>query len=188
MRSEVIKSLNFIHLLQRKSSEGEIPVAIIGSLLSNLSSESITNWNVVVHPVNQSGASSKEYSDIDVFQNKQLLFGNEIKDKNFSIEDVTHACEKLIKKNAYKLNFVFGMNAHKTPSNVDKLISKYKSDGFILNMLSLPDYISWLLTLTANLSCNNIFEKIIQISEDARFKEETKRHIIETARSISLIK
>lgn len=186
-RNELLKSLTFIQELQKKSSEGEIPVAIIGSLLANLASDTFSNCKVIVHPVNQSGASSKEFSDIDVFQNDKLLFGNEIKDKSFSINDVTHACEKLMKKNANKLNFIYGINALNFPNDLYKQTSHYKNEGFILNIINIQEYISWLVTLTENLTCRKIFDQIMQISTEARFKEETKRFVLETAKNNAII-
>jgi len=48
------------------------------------------------HKLNQSGASSKEIADLDIFENDKYLIGVEIKDKRFTPADIDHAHRKTI--------------------------------------------------------------------------------------------
>lgn len=51
---------------------------------------------VDVYPLNQSGSSSKQIGDIDIKDKgtKEVLLAAEVKDKNFSVYDISHAMRK----------------------------------------------------------------------------------------------
>lgn len=67
-----------------------------------------SSLTVKSHPTNQSGASSKEVSDIDIIdENAQVVRCYEIKDKDFNVADVRHAIKKVINSSITNLTFVY---------------------------------------------------------------------------------
>jgi hypothetical protein len=67
---------------------------------------------VITHKVNQSGASSKEIGDIDVFNDGNFYYSIEVKDKNFNEYDVEHAFNKVLLNHGIKAAFVYGIQAN----------------------------------------------------------------------------
>lgn len=65
----VIEVYEFILKFISKSFEGETSVVIVATLEKLFYTQLIENYKVVAHKVNQSGASSKEIGDIDVYYN-----------------------------------------------------------------------------------------------------------------------
>jgi len=84
-----------------KSCEGESLVFVTGVLLQMLNPEA----QVVCHKSNQSGASSGEVGDIDIFSVDGIVGAVEVKDKRFTISDVEHA--KMKASQAGLKNFLF---------------------------------------------------------------------------------
>lgn len=66
------------------------------------------NYEVIPHPMNQSGASSKQYSDLDVLRYHKPWIGVELKDKPFTNRDVSHATQTAASAQAKALLFVGG--------------------------------------------------------------------------------
>ena len=84
--------LDYALRLLANSQEGETCAILVGTI------EQLANpaFKVVAHKVNESGASSKEVGDIDVFDGDTLVNSIEVKDKNFSKEDLEHAIKKFM--------------------------------------------------------------------------------------------
>lgn len=67
------------------------------------------DYKVVPHKVNESGSSSKEVGDIDIFDSEGTLVNAiEVKDKNFSEQDVIHAISKFRQANLTSSLFIYG--------------------------------------------------------------------------------
>ncbi len=79
----------------KESFEGEILTLMVAGTY-HLIYKDRPGARVEVHPVNQSGASGREVSDLDIYVDNELISSNELKDKNFSESDVRHAADKVI--------------------------------------------------------------------------------------------
>jgi len=86
----------------KRSFEGESSAIIIGTLESLYYNYLDSKYSVKTHKVNQSGASSKEVGDIDVFDRDILYYSIEVKDKNFTEYDVEHALNKDLNRHGKK--------------------------------------------------------------------------------------
>jgi hypothetical protein len=71
-----------------ESHEGETCAIMAGTSFSLLAELKNLEFHVKTHKTNQAGSSSNEISDIDVFLDSVLLYTAEVKDKNFSSQDV----------------------------------------------------------------------------------------------------
>ncbi|HDX9590785.1 TPA: restriction endonuclease, SacI family [Bacillus pseudomycoides] len=179
--------------LLNTSFGGESLVLSVGTLLKYYSTNIIGSVNVKIHPVNQSGASSKEIGDIDFYKDKQISFTVEAKDKAYSSQDVLHAVRKASESGCHKLFFITGPRgtlSDPTLSHTD-LIEQASKLGVYLVILTHRAFIKTILSLTpdSNISSlgSNFFNVLLSVSEEARLRDETKTHLLETAQKHKLI-
>lgn len=92
---------------------------------------------VVVHPINESGASPKEVGDIDLRFKDGKAYAVEVKDKPYKDIDVNHACEKALKSGVRKVIFAFGPAAEKTRPHDGALINYWIDKGVELTFMSI---------------------------------------------------
>lgn len=131
-------TLNYIIELSKQSFEGEVCPLIVAAL-ENLyyGDERI----VIPHKVNESGASSKEVGDIDVYTTShELLSSIEVKDKDFTKEDVEHAIKKFAANKVEKSLFIFGRKVHFNKDKVFETAAKLGNRGYYCSVISLEDY------------------------------------------------
>lgn len=69
------------------------------------------SYEVIPHPMNQSGSSSRQYSDLDVLKYHKPWLGVELKDKPFTNRDVDHATKTAADAMAGALLFVGGRSS-----------------------------------------------------------------------------
>lgn len=65
---------------------------------------------VELHPSNESGASSREIQDIDLYKDEKPFCCIELKDKNFDVSDIRAAFLKVAQKRIKSLLFIVGPN------------------------------------------------------------------------------
>ena len=87
---------------------------------------------VEVHPVNQSGASGREVSDLDVYLNGKLIISNELKDKEYAEPDVRHAADKVMSAGGTGMLFIEGPRGKKSHDFVSAIQDEYMSRNFLL--------------------------------------------------------
>ena len=129
--------LALIENLLARSCEGE-SLALSVSLLFELLAQAQGGGLIVSsHPTNQSGASSNEISDIDVFEADGVTprYCCEAKDKPFTRADIDHAASKVAESGHSSMLFVFGPNAQ-TVENLDAIVIEYEAHGFDLTFMS----------------------------------------------------
>ena len=68
-------------------------------------------YSIIPHPVNQSGASSRQRSDLDIELNGEPFLGVELKDKPFTSDDVARASDTAMSSGLKSLLFVSGRHA-----------------------------------------------------------------------------
>ena len=71
--------LCLVNILLSENIEGEILTLIVAGIYELYMGSIYDDYVVEVHPVNQSGASSKEVSDLDIYKNGTLFICNELK-------------------------------------------------------------------------------------------------------------
>lgn len=178
---------SFIEDLLVKSFGGESLVLAIGTLITLLCKSSSNNDVVNTHIVNQSGASSKEISDIDVYRNNKILYTIEAKDKTFSPEDVEHAFTKVAKAGINRMMFITGPRATLSSGSYEDLIEKASSLGVYLTFSSYSAFTKYILSLIDFSTLDNFFETIMEIHKDARLKDESRDYLLELAHEYDII-
>ena len=92
---------------------------------------------VAVHPLTESGMSSREVGDIDLKLKDGRVFAVEVKDKPYKDIDVNHACEKALKAGVRRVVFAFGPQAEKSRPSDGVLASFWLEKGVELTFLSI---------------------------------------------------
>ena len=171
---------DFIETFLEQSFEGEsltLAVAGVYHLLYN-SEDSI----VEVHPVNQSGASGREVSDLDVYVANHLVSSNELKDKTFAETDVRHAADKVIEAGGNKLLFITGPRANDYIGFKSKIEKEYKNKGFFLHIISYQDFLSSIVGVLKEINIQDFLLFIIKTAHETKFKEELVAYLYSLAK------
>ena len=130
--------LDYIYKLTDKILEGEICPLIVSTIEQLYLGDSFI---VKPHKVNESGASSKEVGDIDIFDsNGKLIESFEIKDKDFTKEDVGHAISKFIEAELSRSMFIYGKNVVWNKEEVFQLVGRIGRTGHYCCVMSVIDY------------------------------------------------
>lgn len=181
---------DFLHSILEKSYGGETLSLAIGSIMKAYATGLKGQVSVQVHKINQSGASSKEISDIDVYLDNKILYTIEVKDKPFTEYDVEHAVSKSAQSGANKLFFIIGPRGEYigTSKAPHELINDASLQGINLIMITHQAFINQLVGLTVWDKDNKLFITFIQdIFKEAQVKDETISHVLECATEYNLI-
>lgn len=98
------------------------------------------NYEVIPHPMNQSGASSRQYSDLDVLRYHKPWLGVELKDKPFTNRDVAHATQTAANAGAKALLFIGGrasMLGEKTDAYFAETRERWMKSGLYVGVMSI---------------------------------------------------
>lgn len=176
-----IKILEFIQLFLQRSYEGQSLVLVVAGLYHLFYLD--TAVEIKVHPVNQAGSSSKEVSDLDLYQNGLLKVANEIKDKNYTEIDVRHAIDKVIREGGNQLFFIQGIHSQGlTYDWLSSLIQEYQQQNFLLNIVYIDVFARFILGMIPNPNAYQFISYIRHIAENTKFKLEIINYIDEVAR------
>lgn len=177
--SNPLKIKEIISKIVSSSFEGETVTLVIAALYSQLFSNEYAR--VEVHPVNQSGASTKEVSDLDIYFHDQLIINNEIKDKVYKLNDVRHAVDKVITSGGQRMLFIEGPRGKLEEEGLKELIDGYAQEKFHLELISFEDFVNFIISIIPNININDFLQFIIQTINDKKFKTELLPYIREIA-------
>lgn len=139
---------------------------------------------VDVHPVNESGASSKEISDLDVYANGVLISSNELKDKNYAETDVRHAADKVLNAGGNRMLFIEGPRAAATENFQNSIQDEYTSRNFMLRILAYQAFFASNIGSLENIDCEEFVRYILQTAQDTKFKKETIAYLDNLAKEV----
>jgi hypothetical protein len=173
----------FIDRLLHENFEGEsLTLAVVG--LFELYMASVTDdYLVEVHPVNQSGASGKEVSDLDVYKNGTLYIVNELKDKPFTAQDIRHAADKVIASGKGQMSFIVGRHSNYSRDEIPSCVLEYRDKGFVINVVPVDYIVLTLLGLIGDdkVDIDCFVKYILEKAICTKFKEETVAFISRVA-------
>ncbi|MCY8574081.1 restriction endonuclease, SacI family, partial [Bacillus haynesii] len=144
---------------------------------------------IAVNVVNQSGASSKEIGDIDVYLNKSILYTIEAKDKNYAPQDVQHAVKKAIDSGCNRLMFVTGPRANliQTSQTYKDLINDASKKGVYLAFFTYIDFTKMILSLIPPKTLEEFFKVLINVSKESRLRTDTLEYFYSVAQNNDII-
>ncbi len=175
----LIDIYEFISKFTEKSFEGETCAIVVGTLEKIYYMSLKGNFRVVPHKVNQSGSSSKEIGDVDIFEKDSFCYSIEVKDKAFTEHDIEHAFNKIIENGGSKGAFIYGPRASFDEASIKTKLGDYERKGFSTWFVGIPVY-SKMMLFRSNIRDRTIFinalmETAIQINS----KETVKKWIQE---------
>lgn len=171
-----IEILNLARNILSANCLGEC-AAIITYLAYRL--EHYTEKHVIkAHKVNQSGASSNEVLDIDIYLDNELSLSIEVKDKPFTYEDVLHAAHKAASGGLSKFLFIKGPSGYLTNAKEDDVISDIAAQGIYVIFLDVLDLLKIVLF---NIEFDIDKSLILKILSDAvasmKIRDNTFNHL-----------
>lgn len=177
------KLLQYINEALKISYEGEVLTLMVAGIyhLMYLHNPDII---VEVHPVNQSGASGREVSDLDIYINGKLISSNELKDKKYAETDVRHAADKVMYAGGTRMLFIEGSRGEKDSDFIDTIQNEYMSRNFMLRILSYQFFLSTMISSLEIIDCNEFVRFILQTAHETKFKKEVISYLDKLAQQI----
>lgn len=104
-------------------------------------------YHITPHPVNQSGASSRQRSDLDIELNGEPFLGVELKDKPFTSDDVARASDTAMLGGLRSLLFVSGRHAGiaSIPTYFSEVKKRCASKGFSAGIIEIDELMDFVL-------------------------------------------
>lgn len=179
-----LKIIEFVDAFVIRSIEGQVAAILSGTILSTYFDQ-LEGFEVTVHPVNQSGASSNEVADVDIKKNGKIFVAVEVKDKQFNEQDVDHAAFKASQYGLKSITFVIGVNGTCMGSSLEQvaktvLITRSVNVIFV----DLVSFVRSIIALCPELSFATFFAKLQYCAISARVKDEMFEHIEQTLDSM----
>jgi hypothetical protein len=181
-----LKIIEFVEEFVTRSIEGQVAAIVTGAILSGYFDQ-FEDFEVIVHPVNQSGASSKEVADIDIKQGGKIFVAVEIKDKQFSEQDVDHAAFKASQYGLTSITFVIGESGQCISSSLDQVAKAVLTTRRVnVVFIELVSFVRAIIGLCPKLSFATFFEKLEYYAISARVKDEVFAHMERVFQSIQV--
>lgn len=166
-----IRLFTYVTDALNNSFEGETLTLMVAGVYY-LKYKAIPNTFIDVHPVNQSGKSSKEISDLDIYIGNQLVISNELKDKAFSEIDVRHAADKVMQASGNTMFFIMGPRGVNKDIVFSSLMKEYASQNFMLHILSCYDFFNTMIPTIPIINYTEFMQFIFKIAHETKFKED----------------
>lgn len=180
----------FSILALENSCEGE-SAAIISALAFFLIGRGHgRNFDVRTHPVNQAGSSSNEVLDIDIYPylSARIEYAAEIKDKEFTYNDVDHAASKAAAAGLDSLMFVCGPRSQGAASASGLVAKVAKEKQVRVSFMDVDQLVSLALGFSPrDLTAEEAWHFIDATMQSCRVKDGTKIHILSCAEVAGLI-
>lgn len=141
LRVDSIEHRSFFEFLDAHTG-GASAVALLAAYFKILFG---ADAKIEAHPVNESGASSREVGDIDVEVEPGRRFAVEVKDKPYTRVDVMHACEKTLASGVKKLIFAVGPRGMKARVPEGALMDAWREKGLGLSFVAIEDLLGGFL-------------------------------------------
>ena len=125
-------------------------------------------YEVLAHPVNQPGRSSKQFSDLDLLYDGRPYMGTELKDKPFTSSDVDHAAQTAFEAGALSLMFVAGRQssfASQPPTYFTKAREKYASNGMYVGLTSVDALMDVVFASHVDMDAGEVFDCVRNTAE-----------------------
>lgn len=164
------KLMAYMEKALERSYEGEVLTLLVAGAYHLIYNK--PEARVEVHPVNESGASSHEISDLDIYVDDRLVVSNELKDKNYAETDVRHAADKVLRAGGTRMLFIEGPRSSPESDFASTIEQEYMEKNFLLRIISYRDFLSAVVGSLESIDTKEFMGFIIQAAHDTKFKEE----------------
>lgn len=163
--------LDYVYKITDHSSEGEICPLVVSQLEQMYLGK---DFNVEPHKVNQCGASSKEVGDIDIYNKRgQLIYSIEVKDKDFTVQDVLHAIKKFKQADLNTSLFVYGKNASFDEEKTNQALKQIGLEGHFCCLISILHYSKLRIADLKIITIRDFVNGLLSFAKVVNAKDET---------------
>jgi len=174
--------LDYICAITDKTLDGEVCPLIVAQLEKMYLGH---NYRVAPHNVNESGSSSKEVGDIDVYdKNGALVYSIEVKDKNFTAQDVVHAVTKFRAASLDTSLFIYGKNVGFPQEEVFATLKEMGKDGHFCCLISILNYAKLRIADLKTITVNEFVAGMLKFARVINAKDDTVKEIKKIAKTI----
>lgn len=174
--------LDYIYKITEHCLDGETCPLVVAQLEQMYLGK---DYKVRPHKVNESGTSSKEIGDIDVFRNNgELVYSIEVKDKNFSEQDVSHAITKFRTAGLTNSMFIYGRNASFNEDKVFQLLRNIGREGHYCCLISILHYAKLRIADLKALTIRDFVSGLLQFAKVINANDDTVEIIKDIAGKI----
>ncbi|MCM1312624.1 MAG: restriction endonuclease, SacI family [Bacteroides sp.] len=174
--------LDYIYKITDHTLEGEVCPLVV-SVLEQFYLGS--DYCVVPHKVNESGSSSKEVGDIDIFDSEGTLVNAiEVKDKTFSEQDVVHAVTKFRMAHLNSSMFIYGKKVSFDEDAVYSTLKKIGREGHYCCLISILNYAKMRISDLKTITVREFVDGLLKFSKAINTKDDTINTIKEIANLI----
>lgn len=171
--------LDYIYKITNHTMDGEVCLLIVAVLERLYLGK---DYLVVPHKVNESGSSSKEVGDIDIYDSEGTLVNAiEVKDKTFSEQEVLHAVSKFRQANLSSSLFIYGKNVIFDEDAVYHALKKVGREGHYCCLISILNYAKMRISDLKVITLREFVEGLLKFSKIINAKDST----IDTIKLIS---
>lgn len=168
-------SLELYHFMRKflsRSCEGESSLLLVGAM-EKMFYANDHDFRVICHPSNEAGASSNEIGDIDIFYKNKYYYSIEVKDKDFSAEDVDFALNKMFLAKAISGGFIYGPHASFDETPVFHCIQRYEEARFIVVFENIFVYLKHMLMIVPQIDLGFFRDLLNQTVMEINAKDAT---------------
>lgn len=177
-----IRLMEYIDKALEQSYEGETLTLLIAGIYHLMYNK--PNARVEVHPVNQSGASGREVSDLDIYLDEMLVSSNELKDKAYVETDIRHAADKVLNAGGTKMLFIVGPHGTALGNFVPDIEREYAERNFLLRVIPCHEFFISLIGALHNIDVHEFIRYIIVVAQETKFKLEVITYLDNLAKEI----
>lgn len=172
---------NFLDVFLEHNNGGEVLTLSLAGILNELLHDD-SSYRIEVHNLNQSGASSREISDLDLYRHEQIFSLFELKDKDFDIPDIQHAVMKAVESGCDSLNFIYGRFASFDVEGVQEYRTALAEDSFCLNVFPIDAFIDSLLIVAPSLNLGRLINYMLTAANLCHFSAATSSLLLDIGR------
>jgi len=180
--STPMQLLKFINTALENSCEGETLTLMVAGVYHLLYSNN-PSIIIEVHPVNQSGKSGKEVSDLDIYDGDKLINSCELKDKDYSDSDIRHAADKVIAGGGSKMLFISGPHAT-TESDIIELQKSYAERNLMLCVVPYDVFFATTISSIPTINCDDFLHYVFHCAKNIKYKETTINYLYSLAKEM----
>lgn len=163
--------LDYIYKLTDHALDGEACTLIVAELEKLYLGK---DFKVVPHKVNESGASSKEVGDIDIFnKDNELVNSIEVKDKDFNENDVIHAINKFRAAHLSTSMFVYGKKVSFDEDAVFNTLKTVGREGHYCCLISILNYAKLRIADLKTVTIRDFIDGLLKFARVVNAKDNT---------------
>ena len=144
-------------------------------------------YKIIPHPVNQSGSSSRQRSDLDIEKNGSPFLGVELKDKPFTANDVARAEDTALSSCLTSLLFVSGRHSGlpSVATYFSEVRKEYANKGFAVGVIEVDELMDFLLvTHPADIDASKVLGAVYDCVSEIGGTVETQTWVYSKLRSL----